>query len=55
MIRTLNRIALVGIGLGIGVILQPWWAAGFRIGFFATILFTVLHIITAHIGKPEAQ
>jgi hypothetical protein len=55
MIATLNRIALAGIGLGIGMILQPWWAGGFRIGFFATIVFTVGHIVTAHIGKPEAQ
>ena len=55
MIRILNGIALAGMALGIGAILQPWWDGGFRTGFFATIVFTVLHIVTSHIGKPEAQ
>jgi len=55
MIRLFRLISLAGIALAIGAILQPWWAGGFRLGFFATILFTVVHIVTAHIGEPEAQ
>jgi hypothetical protein len=55
VIKILNLIALAGIALGIGTILQPWWGGGFRTGFFATIIFTVFHIVTSHMGKPEAE
>ena len=55
VIRILNLIALAGMALGIGTILQPWWRGGFRTGFFATIVFTVLHIVASHMGKPEAE
>lgn len=55
VIRILNVIGLAGMALGIGTILQPWWGGGFRAGFLATIVFTVLYIVTSHIGKPEAQ
>jgi hypothetical protein len=55
VIRILNVIGLAGMALGIGAILQPWWGGGFRAGFLATIVFTVLYIVTSHIGKPEAQ
>ena len=41
--------ARVGLAVGIALLLQPWWANGFRYGFFATILFTVAHIITSHL------
>jgi len=55
VIKILNLIALAGIAFGIGTILQPWWDGGFRTGFFATIIFTVFHIVTSHMGKPEAE
>jgi hypothetical protein len=35
--------------VGVGLMLQPYWREGLRYGFFATALFTVLHIITSHI------
>jgi len=28
--------------------LNPWWPEGLRYGFFATALFTVMHIVTSH-------
>ena len=44
----LDRIALTGMTLGVAAILQPWWAGGLRVGFFMTLVFTILHIITSH-------
>ncbi len=46
--KLLDRIALSGMGLGIITILQPWWEGGLRAGFFVTLTFTILHIITSH-------
>jgi len=48
MKRWLDRMARVGMAAGVGLMLQPWWAWGLRIGFFATAVCTVLHIITSH-------
>ena len=55
MIKILDILARVGIAGSIGLILQPWWAGGFRYGFFATLAFTILHITTLHLIKPEVQ
>lgn len=49
MIQRLDRIAQVGMGLGVVLMLQPWWREGLRYGFFATALFTLLHILTSHL------
>ncbi|MBN1675837.1 MAG: hypothetical protein JXR37_32635 [Kiritimatiellae bacterium] len=55
LIRRLDILALAGMAGGIGLIIQPWWAGGFRVGFFATLLFTVLHIVTSHVNGSEAS
>ena len=55
MIQKLDILALAGMAAGIGLILQPWWLAGFRSGFFATLAFTVLHIVTSHLNQPDAR
>ena len=34
--------------VGVVLMLQPYWSEGLRYGFFATALFTVLHIATSH-------
>ena len=47
MIRGLDLLARAGLAAGIALMLQPWWAAGFRWGFFATAAFTLLHIATS--------
>ena len=49
----LDRIAQAGMVLGVGLMLQPWWKAGFRWGFLATAAFTILHIITSHMQIDE--
>ncbi|HUW31577.1 MAG TPA: hypothetical protein VM223_08180 [Planctomycetota bacterium] len=53
LLAFLDRSSLTGMALGIGLILQPWWAGGFRAGFFVTAAAAMLHIITSHMNKPE--
>lgn len=53
-VRLLDIVARTGLALGVGAMLQPWWADGFQWGFFATILFTLLHIVTSHLVEEEA-
>ncbi len=52
-ITILDNIARVGMAAGILCIFQPWWQNGLRVGFFATAIFTILHIITSHLVKEE--
>ena len=54
-IRVLDKIAIGGMILGVGLILQPFFSWGIRVGFFATLGFTVLHIVTSHLVKPEEE
>ncbi len=51
----LQKLFLWLMAAGIGVILQPWWHDGLRIGFFVTLAATIAYIVTAHIqpaGEP---
>ena len=48
MIRALDRASLIGMALGVALMLQPWWATGFAVGFFLTILSTVAQIVFSH-------
>ena len=47
--RALDKFSLIGMGLGVGLMLQPWWSQGFKVGFFMTILSTLLQIVTSHL------
>ncbi|MBT3605921.1 MAG: hypothetical protein HOE48_08405 [Candidatus Latescibacteria bacterium] len=49
MIIILDKIAQIGILVGIIAIFQPYWVGGLRMGFFVTLLATVLHIVTSHV------
>ncbi len=53
VIRILDRTALIGMALGVLLLLSPWGAWSFRAGFFAMLVFTILHIVTSHLVKPE--
>lgn len=57
MIRFIDFMARAGLAAGISMMLQPWWGAGFRWGFFVTAAFTLLHIATSRlqIGGPERE
>lgn len=48
MTQTLDRIAQMGMLVGVALMLNPWWKEGLRYGFFATALCTILHIYTSH-------
>ena len=49
MLRALDKLSLIGMALGIAMMLQPCWAAGFAIGFFFTLASTMLQILASHI------
>ena len=49
MIRLLDRLTLFCMGLGVCAMLQPWWAGGFRAGFFLTLAAVAAQIVTSHL------
>ena len=49
----LDRLARVGMAVGVGLMLQPWWGGGMRYGFFAAAVFTLLHIATSHMDLEK--
>ena len=49
MITILDKFSLIGMALGAGLMLQPWWANGFQLGFCVTLCCTILQIVTAHL------
>jgi hypothetical protein len=53
-VSTREKYVLLGMACGVAVMLQPWWEGGLRVGFFATALFTVLHIVVAHLPEKRA-
>ncbi|MCE9594330.1 MAG: hypothetical protein K8S98_09050 [Planctomycetes bacterium] len=46
-----DRLTLVGMGLGVAILLQPWWSGGFRVGFFVTLASTLAQIVAAHLPR----
>jgi len=53
VIRLLDRLTLLGIGLGVGTMLQPWWEGGFKAGFFVTLLAVAAQIVASHLLPRE--
>ena len=54
MMRRLDRLAWIGMVTAISVMLQPWWPGGLRYGFFAALIFTLLHLVTSH-RRPTGE
>jgi hypothetical protein len=48
--RMLDKFSLVGMGAGVAMMLQPWWAGGFGTGFFVTLLATMIQIVAGHLA-----
>lgn len=48
-VRAFDRATLLGIALGLACMLQPWWSEGFRVGFFATLVFALAQIVASHL------
>ena len=55
VVPTLDRVARSGLAAGVALMLQPWWADGFRWGFFITALCTAGHIATSHAVAAGAR
>lgn len=53
MVKWLDRLALAGIAAGIALMLWPSEGGSFKVGFFVTIGFTVLHIVTSHVATSQ--
>ena len=53
MSARLERATLVGMALGVALMIQPWWSAGMRVGFFVTALSTLAQIALSHV--PEQR
>lgn len=51
MIGFLDRSCLAVMALGVGLMLQPWWTAGFAVGFWLTLAGTLGQIVTSHVRK----
>ena len=48
MIVRLDRLTLIAIAVGFAVMLQPWWARGFRVGFVLTLIATLGQLVISH-------
>lgn len=55
MTSSLDRYARIGLTVGIGLILQPYWGQGLRVGFFVTLVSTILHIVASHLPVPAHE
>jgi hypothetical protein len=49
ILRAFDKLSLIGMALGVAMMLQPWRADGFEIGFFVTLGCTLLQIVTSHL------
>ena len=58
LVRWADRATLVAMGLGLAILLQPWWAAGMRVGFWLTLIATLAQIVASPLprgGGGEAR
>lgn len=49
----LDRCSLAGIAFGVALVMQPWWSAGLRAGFFVVLAATLAQVVAAHSGRGE--
>jgi len=49
-----EKLALLGLALGVVLMLQPWWAGGMRAGFFLTLASVVAQIVCSHLPEKRA-
>ena len=53
--RIVERMAVVGMMVGILGMLQPWHIWLYENGFYVLGISTLTFIIVSHVGSPEAQ
>ena len=44
-----DRLTLVALAVGGGLLFQPWWRGGLRWGFAVVLVATIAQIVTAHV------
>ncbi len=49
-----ERWVLIAMAASVAVMLQPWWSGGLRVGFFATLVCTLAHIVVSHLPEKRA-
>ena len=49
-----EKLALLGLALGVALMLQPWWEGGMRAGFFVTLGSTLAQIVFSHVPEKRA-
>ena len=54
MSRWLDCCARVGMVVGVGLMLQPFWGPGLKYGFFVAALSTLLHVVTSRRQVDES-
>jgi hypothetical protein len=52
-VKSLDKFSLIAMGLGLALVLQPWWRGGFQLGFAVTGFGVVLQIVAAHLPKKD--
>lgn len=55
VVPLLDRLSLIGIGCGILLMVQPFWAAGLQVGFWWTIVTTLVQIVASHLLPTVAR
>ncbi len=53
MIGLIEKTSLAAMAAGLALILQPWWAGGFRAGFFVVAFATLAYIVFSHLRRRE--
>jgi hypothetical protein len=52
--RSLDKLSLIGMALGVAMMLQPWWARRIHARIFCDDrCSTALQIVTSHLVKPN--
>ncbi len=53
VLGVLDRASLLAMAAAVGLMLQPWWTHGLRVGFFLTAAFTLVQITVSHFTAEE--
>jgi hypothetical protein len=53
--RVADQGAVAGMGVGLMLMLQPWWDGGLRAGFFVTLAGIVAQTVTGHLQAPASK
>jgi hypothetical protein len=55
MHRSIERVCMAGIALGVVGMFQPWWFAAYRMGFLVLLISTLAYILWSHITPKDTR